>query len=332
MKSRLNTMLAGLALTVPFLVPAIGTAEEFEPVVYVSSTTSGNVDGVWFADEDILAYGTVSDSWERYFDGSDVGLRYNDVNAFHIADDGTILMALKKPQRVGGFWADDSDVIAFSPTSLGKHTAGTFEKVFDGSDVGLSTDAEEIDALAVTPDGRLLLSTSGSLKVPRSGGGTLWGADEDLIVFNAESFGTSTAGSFERYFDGSDVGLRNSSEDVWGAWVDPFSGDIAITTKANYWVPGLNGDKEDIIVFSPDSLGYQTAGTFFPGWDGDEHGLSGEYLDGLFVDLGQPSEGQWFQASLTGLGAGLGLPARIGRCSSSSSRRANEELFSGTDP
>ena len=300
MKSRLNTMLAGLALTVPFLVPAIGTAEEVEPTLYVSSTSGGKVGGVYFADEDILAHGLESGGWERYFDGSDVGLRGNDVNAFHIEDDGTILMALKKPQRVGGFWADDSDVIAFHPTSLGKHTAGTFEKVFDGSDVGLRTSAEEIDALAMTPDGRLLLSTSGSLKVPRTGGGTLWGADEDLIVFNAESLGTSTAGSFERYFDGSDVGLRNSSEDVWGAWVDPFSGDIAMTTKSYYKVPGLRGDKEDVIAFTPDSLGYQTTGTFFPGWDGDDHGLSGEYLDGLFVDPGQPPEqDEWFQASLT---------------------------------
>ncbi len=300
MKSRANTILAGLALTVPFLVPTIGAAQEFEPVVYVSSTTSGNVDGVSFADEDILAYNVFSDSWEKYFDGSDVGLRGNDVNAFHIEDDGTILVTLKRPQRVAGFWADDSDVIAFSPTSLGGDTAGTFSKYFDGSDVGLSTDAEEVDALARTPDGRLLLSTSGPHKVPRTGGGTLRGADEDLIVFNATSLGTKTGGSFERYFDGSDVGLRNSSEDIWGAWVEPNTGEIVLTTKARYWVPGLNGDKEDVIVFVPTSLGTNTTGTFYLGWDGDDHGLSGEYLDGLSVRMVPASQDPpQFQASLT---------------------------------
>ena len=300
MKSRANTILAGLALTVPFLVPTIGAAQEFEPVVYVSSTTSGNVDGVSFADEDILGYNVVADSWEMYFDGSDVGLRRNDVNAFHVEDDGTLLLTLKRPQRVGGFWADDSDVIAFSPTSLGGDTAGTFTKYFDGSDVGLSTNNEEIDALARTPDGRLLLSTSGPLEVPRTGGGTLRGADEDLIVFNATSLGKKTGGSFERYFDGSDVGLRNSSEDIWGAWVEPNTGEIVLTTRGHYWVPGLHGDQEDVIVFVPTSLGNTTTGTFYLGWDGDDHGLSGEYLDGLSVQMVPAShDPPQIQASLT---------------------------------
>jgi len=297
---RANMILAGLTLAVPFLAPAIVMAEEVEPVVYVSSTSSGNVGGVSFADEDILSYETSSDTWEKYFDGSDVGLRRNDVNAFHLQDDGSILMALKNPQWLGGFRADDSDVVAFFPTSLGGDTAGTFERYFDGSDVGLSTNAEEIDSLAMTPDGRLLISTTGSHRVPRSGGGTLWGSDEDLIVFNATSLGSDTSGDFERYFDGSDVNLRSSSEDVWGTWVDPDTGDIFMTTRANYRVRGLTGDKEDIITFSPSSLGTWTSGTFAAFWDGDDHGFSGEYIDGLSVEMVPTSQDPpQFEASLT---------------------------------
>jgi hypothetical protein len=287
---------AGVALTVPFLVATVGAAEEHEPVVYVSSTSSGNVGGVSFADEDILSHDTSSDSWEMYFDGSDVGLRWNDVRAFHLQDDGTILLVLQHRQTLGGFTADDSDVIAFSPTSLGDDTAGTFSLYFDGSDVGLRSSAEEIDALAMTPDGNLLISTSGYHLVGRSGGGWLWGSDEDLIMFDAATLGSHTSGGFERYFDGSDV----DTEDVWGTWVDPDTGDILVTTKSGYRVAGLSGDKEDIIAFAPTSLGSSTSGTFAPFWDGDDHGFSGEYIDGLFIDMTPERHGgPAFVASLT---------------------------------
>ncbi|NNE11452.1 MAG: hypothetical protein HKN41_04320 [Ilumatobacter sp.] len=299
MTSRRTKVLAGLALAIPLLLPGAATADDHEPTLYIGSATGGSVAGISFADEDILAHDLVNGGWTKYFDGSDVGLRWNDVNAFHVADDGSLLLTLERPQRIEGRWVDDSDVIAFSPTSLGEHTAGSFEMVLDGSDVGLSKWSEDIDAIAVTPDERLLLSTTGRLRVPRTSGGTLQSTDEDLIVFDAESLGEQTAGTFERYFDGSDVGLRRESEDIWGAWVEPDTGDIAMTTRGNYQVPDLSGDKEDVIVFEPTSLGITTTGSFYPGWDGDDHGLSGQRLDGLSVDLGQQTGDPQFQASLT---------------------------------
>ena len=72
--------------------------------------------------------------------------------------------------------------------------------------MGLSTNSEDIDALAIAPDGRLILSTRGNFQV--AGAGTnVAGVDEDLIVFNASSFGDMTSGTFEVYFDGSNVDL-----------------------------------------------------------------------------------------------------------------------------
>ena len=43
-------------------------------------------------DEDILEFDTGSSSWSIYFDGSDVGVT-NDVNAFTLLSDGTILIS-----------------------------------------------------------------------------------------------------------------------------------------------------------------------------------------------------------------------------------------------
>ncbi|MCG8531542.1 MAG: hypothetical protein MI749_12870, partial [Desulfovibrionales bacterium] len=58
----------------------------------------------------------------------------------------------------------------FIPTSLGADTAGTFEWYLDGSDVGLSGAKEDIDTIAFTPDGRLLISTKYDYEVPGMSG------------------------------------------------------------------------------------------------------------------------------------------------------------------
>jgi hypothetical protein len=176
--------------------------------------------------------------------------------------------------------ADDSDIVEFTPTSLGDTSAGSFSLYFDGSDVGLSSNSEEIDAIAMSPDGLLILSTSGNHSIPGVNG-----SDEDLIVFNSLSLGANTAGTFETYFDGSDVGLTASTEDVWGTWVDDRTGDVYLTTKDEFAVAGLSGDQEDIFVFTPTSLGASTSGTFADFWDGDTHRFAGERIDGFAIEF-----------------------------------------------
>ncbi|MEW5958501.1 MAG: Ig-like domain-containing protein, partial [Chloroflexota bacterium] len=67
-----------------------------QQTLYVSSTSGGNVGGVAFADEDILAYDLSTGTWSMYFDGSDVGLNASgqEVDAFYVNADGTILLSL----------------------------------------------------------------------------------------------------------------------------------------------------------------------------------------------------------------------------------------------
>ena len=147
------------------------------------------------------------------------------------------------PQSINGLGSvDDSDIIRFIPTSLGTQTAGSFEWYFDGSDVGLADDNEDIDAIGFTPAGELAISTIGNFSVTGASG-----LDEDLIIFNSTSLGQNTSGTWELYFDGSDVGLTLTNEDVNGTWVDG-NGDIYLTTEGNYAVPGLSGGGADIFI------------------------------------------------------------------------------------
>ncbi len=247
--------------------------------IYVSSTTNGTVGGVAFTDEDILSYNTATSAWALYFDGSDVGIT-GDVNAFALMPDGTILLSLDAAATVSGLGTvDDSDIVRFTPTSLGSTTAGSFSWYFDGSDVGLTTNNEDIDAIDFAPDGRLVLSTIGSFSVTGASGG-----DEDLAAFSPTSLGATTAGTWSLYFDGSDVGLNEAaSEEINGVWIDPATGQIYITTVGAFSVTGLSGTGADIFICAPGSLGATTTCTFSSYWLGASYGFGAEVMDGLEI-------------------------------------------------
>jgi hypothetical protein len=251
--------------------------------IFVSSTSGGTAGGVRFADEDVLVYDTSAGTWAIYFDGSDLGLNTFEVDGFTLLSDGSILLGFAAPGNVGTLGlVDDSDIVRFIPTSIGPTTAGTFEWYFDGSDVELTLDGEDIDAFAVLSDGRLVLSTTGVATV--TGASTL---DEDLLVFTPSQLGETTSGTWSVYFDGSDVGLNaNSSEDVNGTWIDRANGDIYLTTNDDFSVTGLSGDGADIFICAPGSTGATTHCTFRLYWDGSVNGFAGELIDAFFIDKG----------------------------------------------
>jgi hypothetical protein len=115
-------------------------------LLHLSSSSSGSVGGVSFADADILTYDLTTGVWAMFFDGSDVGISV-DVDAFLPDSDGTLLLSLGSDTSLTGFGAvDDADILRFTPTQLGPTTAGSFAMVLDGSDVGLDTLGEDIDA------------------------------------------------------------------------------------------------------------------------------------------------------------------------------------------
>ena len=250
-------------------------------LIYISGSTNGNVTGLSFRDEDILVFDILTGTWSFHIDGSDIGLGVSgaDVGAFHINSDGSILMSLNNTYTLPDVGSvDENDIVRFIPTSTGTNTAGTYEWYFDGSDVGLTTGSEDIDAIGFAPDGRLLISTKGSPTVS----GVSSAKDDDLLAFTPSSLGQTTSGTFEHYFDGSDVGISQRSEDINGTWIDG-NGDIYLTTVGNFDVPGVTGDAADIFTFTPTSTGANTSGTFAPFWDGSANGLTGENIDGLFL-------------------------------------------------
>jgi len=252
--------------------------------LYLSLTSSQTIGGVASADEDILYFdGT---NWSLFFDGSDVGVGTPDLFAFSIVDPDTLLMSFGTNVTVAGIAATPQDILRFDATSLGSTTAGTFSMVFDGSDVGLDDATnEKIDAMSVMPDGSLLISTTGNPVVP----GVTGARDEDLLSFAPTSLGAVTAGSWSLYFDGSDVGLgETSGEDVDA--LDVIRGNIYLSTQDDFAVAGASGADEDVFVCAPTSVGDVTACTYSASlyFDGSTWGLAANDVDAFHFPATAP--------------------------------------------
>jgi hypothetical protein len=249
-------------------------------VLYFTVESNGTVGGLSVANEDVVGWHGGS-TFTLLFDGSDVGIGSLTIDAFARTGASEIVMSFSAAGSVPGIagTVDDSDVVRFTASSLGSVTAGTFSMYFDGSDVGLTQSAENVDVVEVLADGRILVSTTGAVSVPGVSAN-----DEDLLQFTPASLGATTAGTWALYFDGGDVGLELSGEDAYAAAVNA-SGTIYLSTLSTFTVPGLGGFNEDVFAFTPSSLGTNTAGTYSTAlyFDGSVYGLSANNVSAMDV-------------------------------------------------
>ena len=254
--------------TVTATLPASGSP------LYVSFASSGTVAGVSFSDEDIVQFDGAT--WSMFFDGGDVGLSAVDVFAFHYLNANTILLSFNSSITIGSTTYAPTDIVQFTG-SFGPTTTGTFSMYFNGVDVGLDSSNNYIDAIEVLPDGKLLFSTRGNPTVP----GPTGLADEDLLQFTPVTLGNTTSGTWALYFDGSDVGLAdNSQEDVDALDVDA-NGAIYLSTLGDFSVTGVAGADEDVFFCTPTSLGSNTVCTYSTAlyFDGSTWGQSANDVD-----------------------------------------------------
>lgn len=238
----------------------------------VSSKTAGSVDGIPFDKNDVLLHYTIADRWELLLDLSDIGVTTN-LSSFHVLSDGVysslgpegnILMSIQTSQTLLLGYRNmptvlmPHDILVARLYQTGNDTDGTLFQLFDGSDVGLTTASEKIDAMGVAPDGRLLISTVGGGEVPGAGRFR----DEDILAFTPAQWGDDTAGAWSLYFDGSTVpGLAR--EDVTGLDTG-LDGDLYLTLQDNFTVTGVSCGPTCILTVHPNG----TAEAF---WNGRAH-------------------------------------------------------------
>lgn len=264
--------------------PPTGGAE-----AYLNSRGTQSIAGIGnLRNEDVWIHdlNTGGNTW--FMDGSDLGLASAAFDGLALLPDGDVLFSLTAafsvPGLVGGpsgTSVDDSDIIRWTPSSTGANTGGVLTFYFDGSDVGLTSNGEDIDAISLHPDGRLVVSSVGGF----SGSGAS-GADEDFFIFTGTT-GAATSGSFTRLFDGSDVSQGGNGADDVDALHVASTTEFYMSTVGNYSVTnGLTGADEDILLFTATQTGNSTSGSHSLYLSGAAAGFpSGSDISGMHLEL-----------------------------------------------
>jgi len=184
-----------------------------------------------------------------------------------------IYLSSSRNGRVDGLAYRDEDILVYNATT------NHWQIFFDGSDVGVAN--ADLDAFTFLEDGSILMSFDKPIRFPTLG----LVDDSDLVRFLPTQFGNDTSGHFEFYFDGSDVDLTTAGEDIDAVTLTP-EGALLISVYGVAQVGGISGKDEDLLRFTPTSLGEVTAGTWDLYFDGSAVGLgsSGEDLSAATMD------------------------------------------------
>ena len=241
--------------------------------------------GLSVANEDVVSYNGAT--FSLAFDGSDVGLASRRLDAFGWLNATTLLFSLDTdgatlPGVAGTI--DDSDVIRFDATSLGATTSGAFSVYFDGSDVGLTTAGEDVDAFE-------LLSNGDDRCCPPTARRPCQACRPERKTCSCSRRARSarlTSGTYAMYFDGSDVGISTSNENVDAAAVDAQQ-DACTCRRPETSPPPVSAERtRNVFVFNPTALGATTSGTFSSTlyFDGSAFGLGGNDIAAIDLSPG----------------------------------------------
>lgn len=223
-------------------------------VFYITPGGRGRVGGIAFEAADILRYDRTANQWQMVYDGSARGTREK-ISAFTMLGDGSLLLVWGSNQRVtiGGtlVTVKPHDVVRFIPDTPGSFplSAGTYELYVSGAAVGLTTNAEKIDAIDSNGD-RLYLSTTGNAAV--GPGNSITAQDEDVLSLDQPSLEWSPA----LELNGTAIpGM--SGEDVNGYWRDFPGGNRYLTIAGSFTIGNttfgrIKGNGKSIVLLTPD--------------------------------------------------------------------------------
>jgi len=190
----------------------------------------------------------------------------DDIGAFELATTSAsplnlIYMSSHSNGTIDGVPYRDEDILLYNTVTK------KWSLFFDGSDVGVGN--ADLDAFTILDDGTILMSFDKGLQFPTLG----LVSDADIVKFTPTQLGVNTSGSFTLFFDGSDVELTTGGEDI-DAISYTSDGKLLISVGGSARVGALRAQDEDLLRFTPTSLGATTAGTWELYFDGSAVGLT----------------------------------------------------------
>ncbi|MCG8584064.1 MAG: hypothetical protein MI757_05070 [Pirellulales bacterium] len=199
---------------------------------------NGNIeiDGTTYGDDDLIEYNPTDGTATLLFDGRTLFSNSNeDINAVHILDNGNIILSTVANATLGGLTFGDDDLVEYDPNT---DTATMF---FDGGAL-FSNTSEDIDAVYITEEGTILLSTIGNATL----GGLTFG-DDDIVEYDP------VADTATIYLDGATT-FTKTNEDIDAIHIryitagnsaywklDESTGTTANDSSGNGWDATLTG-------------------------------------------------------------------------------------------
>lgn len=184
--------------------------------------------------------------------------------------DNRVYVTAQAGGKVDGIKYSQGDVLAYN------QCADTWEMFLDVSDMGLNN----VTDIAVIPNWRSVLMTV-SRQNSRYNGPL---SPHDVYAAWIGQVGEDTEAYFERFIDGSDVGLTTAGEALDGVLIKQ-NGNVAVSIKGEGNVPGVGAfDDEDIIEFSATTVWEDTTGTWAMAFDGSDEGLRGVDALGIYMN------------------------------------------------
>lgn len=254
----------------------------------------------------------------------DVGVPPNKTN---VNFTGTLIIPPKETILYFSFNSNGViDDLVFSPEDVLSYDTLTkkWSIFFDGSDVGLNK--VNVDAFSLNSDSSILLSTNKNyIYRPPKKSPKIKFTGSDIIKFIPSSLGEDTAGTFTYYFDGSDVQLASSGENIDTIGFTQ-EGNLVISTSGTSKVKGyqykiirgkpkllrLQGDDADLLMFTPRSLGSKTSGKWDMYFDGSNAGLihtindiTSMWIDPIDGNLYLSSAGEFSIGDISGDGSDI---------------------------
>jgi len=224
---------------------------------YILSTSNdATLGGVTFSADDLAEYDAAADIAARYLHGDTVFSGNEDIDAFHILNNGHIILSTASNASIGSLNFGDDDLVEFNPET-GIATVYLSGSVF-------STGSENIDAVYVMDNGIIVLSTDDDARI-----GSLDFGDDDLVAYN------KITSQISLLFDGAN--FTESDEDIDGVHILE-NGHIILTTREAATLGGLTFGADDLVEYDPIS---DSAWMYFSGGSGFSQ--SNENVDACYI-------------------------------------------------
>lgn len=299
---------AGIAVAQP--VATVPTAAPPGSHIYIGTSNSGKVEvnpnsqvaaantdasKISYKSADILSCTINPDyscTWSVYLKGSDLGISGANLRDFEVLANGDIIFAIDRKQTLTVDGASTQvtarDVLRYQASN------STLHSLLVGALIGLTKSSEDIDTVAWTPDGHLVIGTTGTAKYSNG----LEARDRDLVKI--------VGGVPSLYFVGDSVGLHSSDEDINAAWIAAPSENLYLVTKGGFSVANggttLKGKKSDILGCAPITHDPINSCFFFSFFKGKPADLD-KQIDGLSIVATEPVASSAVTAALSGFAA-----------------------------